>query len=64
MLSARQSAAQVAEDLTLEILSRQPTAEERRIIEGHFHSGAGSRREAAVDVAWALINSAEFLFRH
>ena len=27
-------------------------------------SGTASRREAAVDLVWALINSAEFLYRH
>ena len=48
----------------LAILSRFPTEEELKIVEAYFQSGKVSRREAAVDLAWALINSAEFLYRH
>ena len=32
--------------------------------EDYFQSGARKKREAAVDLAWALVNSAEFLYRH
>ncbi|HPA19298.1 MAG TPA: DUF1553 domain-containing protein [Verrucomicrobiae bacterium] len=46
------------------ILSRQPTAQEMRGVREYFESGKVSRQEAYVDLAWALINSAEFLFRH
>jgi hypothetical protein len=48
----------------LAILSRFPTEEELRIVEAYSNSGVGNAREAAVDLAWALINSAEFLYRH
>ncbi len=48
----------------LTILSRFPTEEELKIVEAYFQSDKVSRREAAVDLAWALINSAEFLYRH
>jgi hypothetical protein len=48
----------------LGILSRFPTAEELKIAQDYFQSGDLSRREAAVDLVWALINSAEFLYRH
>jgi hypothetical protein len=46
----------------LGILSRFPTPEEQKIVEAHFQSTG--RREAAIDLAWALVNSPEFLYRH
>ena len=49
--------------LYLTILSRFPTDEELKTVAEYVQS-APSRREAAVDLAWALINSAEFLYRH
>lgn len=46
--------------LYLAILSRRPSDAERR-----FHEeAAAARREVWEDLAWALINSAEFLHRH
>ncbi len=44
----------------LGILSRFPSAEEVNIAETYFQSGNVNRRQAAVDLAWALINSASF----
>lgn len=54
---------EVVETLYLTILSRFPTDEEWKTVTEYAQS-ASSRREAAVDLAWALINSAEFLYRH
>ena len=48
----------------LTILSRFPTNEEVKVVEAYFKSNRGNRRVVAVDLAWALINSAEFLYRH
>ncbi|MGB9455317.1 MAG: DUF1553 domain-containing protein [Bryobacteraceae bacterium] len=48
----------------LTILSRYPTDEEWRTVVAHSQSGAARGRAAAVDLAWGLINSAEFLYRH
>jgi hypothetical protein len=48
----------------LGILSRFPTNEELKIAEEYFQSSKVGRREAAVDLVWSLINSAEFLYRH
>ncbi|MFZ5829488.1 MAG: DUF1553 domain-containing protein [Planctomycetota bacterium] len=51
------------EDLYLTILSRRPTSEEVKITLKHVIDSK-SRRDAAIDIAWALINSTEFLYRH
>jgi hypothetical protein len=48
----------------LSILSRFPTENELQMAVGHFPAGGGDNRAAALDVAWALINSKEFFCRH
>jgi hypothetical protein len=48
----------------LAILSRFPTENELQIAAGHFPTDGTDNRAAALDVAWALINSKEFLYRH
>jgi len=48
-----------AELLYLAILSRRPTPEELAIVEGACWS-----QEGAKEIAWALMNTDEFLFRH
>ena len=48
--------------LYLTILSRTPSAEERAIAKQRLQSGP--RRDAVTDLAWAMINSTEFLYRH
>jgi hypothetical protein len=48
----------------LAVLSRFPTDEELRVASGYFQSFPGNKWPAAVDLAWALINSAEFQYRH
>ena len=53
-----------AKQLYLSILSRYPTEAELNAILVYVNSGGGNRRQAAVDVAWALMNSAEFVYRH
>ncbi len=62
LVKARQPAEVVAE-LYLTILSRRPTGEELEAVADYVRS-ASSKREAVVDLTWALINSAEFLYRH
>lgn len=52
------------EGLYLTILSRLPTDEELKTVAVYLQSGGANRWPAVVDVAWALINSAEFLYRH
>ena len=53
----------IATGMYLGILSRFPTAAELKTAQDYFQSGIG-KRQAAVDLAWALMNSAEFLYRH
>mgnify|MGYP005840017871 CR=1 FL=1 len=57
------SPVELVDELYLTILSRYPTKDELKTI-GEYVQSAASRREAVVDLAWALINSAEFLYRH
>ena len=54
---------EVVTALYLTILSRFPTEDELKTVAEYVQS-ASSKREAGVDIAWALINSAEFLYRH
>ena len=61
--SSNRPPAEIAAGMYLGILSRFPTAAETRTAEEYFQSGIG-KRQAAVDLAWALINSTEFLYRH
>jgi hypothetical protein len=54
----------IVTELYLTILSRFPTEQELRVAAEYVRSGNVSPREAAVDLAWALINSPESLYRH
>ncbi len=55
---------EIAENLYLTILSRYPTADEWQAIARYAQGGKQAGREVAADLAWALINSTEFLYRH
>ncbi|MHC4312006.1 MAG: DUF1553 domain-containing protein [Planctomycetota bacterium] len=55
---------QLATRFYLTILSRFPTNEEVKIVEEYSRSQRNNKRIVAIDLAWALINSAEFLYRH
>jgi hypothetical protein len=50
--------------LYLMILSRYPTPEELQIVGEYSQGGKAKGRETVMDLAWSLINSAEFLYRH
>jgi hypothetical protein len=54
---------EIARELYLTILSRQPTSEELKTV-AEYVGAAKSKRDAALDIAWALINTSEFLYRH
>ena len=50
--------------LYLTILSRPPTPGEWDAVAAYFRSSGIPGRDATVDLAWALINTAEFQYRH
>jgi len=55
---------EIVAGLYLMILSRFPTEEEFKVALAYSTSGSMKEREAVADIAWALINSPEFLYRH
>jgi hypothetical protein len=63
LIQAAGSIRQMATRLYLTILSRFPTEREVAIVEAYAQA-AGNRRATGVDLAWALVNSIEFQFRH
>ena len=64
IVASRRNPAVIAEQLYLTILSRKPTDAELKTVADYMRSTKLKRNEAAIDVAWALINSPEFLYRH
>jgi len=48
----------------LAILARDPTPAELSIAKAYVSKQGRDKRQAVLDLAWALINSKEFLFRH
>lgn len=54
----------IAERLYLTILSRFPTQAEIQAVEEYGKTGVSRGRDMWIDLAWALINSPEFLLRH
>jgi hypothetical protein len=50
--------------LYLTVLSRYPSDDEWKLVVAHSVSGGVRGQAAVVDLAWALINSTEFLYRH
>jgi hypothetical protein len=57
-------AGELINTLYLTILSRFPTGEELGVVRGYSQAAGANRRGVAQDLAWALINSAEFCYRH
>lgn len=64
MVSAGGSPREIAERLYLTILSRFPTDADVRAVEAYAKTGVTQGRDVWLDLAWALINSPEFLLRH
>jgi len=61
---ARGKPPELVKRLYLTILSRFPTQKELQAVLAQMQGRQAQRRNAAMDVAWALINSTEFLYRH
>ncbi len=64
MALARRDRRRLIRGMYVSILSREPTLEELAAVEAYFGAGGIGERQAAQDLAWALINSKEFLYRH
>jgi hypothetical protein len=64
LAGSRDNPRETIDRLYLSILSRPPSDAERISIREYLQSGSVKGREAMVDLAWALINSSEFLHRH
>lgn len=64
LLTSKAEPAKIATDLYLAILSRHPTADELKVVEAYVQSPNVKGNEGLLDIAWALLNSSEFLCRH
>ena len=64
MEAGRRNPMSAVAELYLTILSRFPTEEEVDVLRNYVESGKANGPEILVDLAWALINSTEFLYRH
>jgi hypothetical protein len=54
----------LTEELYLTFFARFPTAAETTVALNHLKAHAATRRQSAEDLAWAMLNSTEFLFNH
>jgi len=62
--AVRAAPGKILEVLYLTILSRFPTAEEVKVVMAYGKSTKYKSRQEWIDIAWALFNSPEFLYRH
>jgi len=63
MLRSSRDSREAVTRLYLTVLSRLPTAEELQTLRAYAES-AETKTEVPADLAWALVNSPEFLYRH
>jgi hypothetical protein len=64
MQTSKGNRRKVINSMYITVLSRYPTQAETVAAEGYFQSSGLRPYQAAADMAWALINSKEFLYRH
>ena len=62
--AARGNRAELIRGVYLTLLSRYPTPAEQAAAEKYWQTPGLGSGDAATDLAWALINTAEFLYRH
>jgi hypothetical protein len=55
---------EIVDELYALVYARKPTAEEREVCARLFADKGATRRQAAEDVLWALLNTPEFLFKN
>lgn len=63
-IAAGQDRAELIRGFYLTLLSRYPTDAELAAAEGYWQRPGIGAENARIDLAWALINSMEFLYRH
>lgn len=54
----------LVDELYLTYFARFPNETEKKVCVGHLQKRAASRRAAVEDLAWAMLNSTEFVFNH
>ncbi len=64
LLQSKAPPRDIVSGLYLLVLSRYPTEAEWKSVAEHMKTGERTQREALMDLSWALLNSAEFLFQH
>jgi hypothetical protein len=62
--TAWKPASKALTDMYLTILSRYPTPEETEAVQTYVQTSGLNRRDVAVDVVWALLNTKEFIYKH
>ncbi len=62
LLDAKKSDAEIIDELYLAALSRPATAAERQQVTDYLSRNKTTRAQAVQDLAWALLNTKEFLF--
>jgi hypothetical protein len=62
--AAKGNRTELIKNIYLAILSRYPTKSESETAEKYFQSEGMNRKASIEDLAWALINTKEFLYRH
>jgi len=62
--AAKGNRTEIVRSTYLLLLSRYPTTPETAAAENYFKNGGVGPKQGADDLAWALINSKEFLYRH
>jgi hypothetical protein len=63
-LNVHKEVGPLAEELYVSVLTRMPTAEERKEVADYLARRHADRLAALQDLAWALLTSAEFRFNH
>jgi len=64
LMQGRTDPRDMVSTLYLAILSRYPSEDELKTVGAYLQQGAANRRGAGLDIAWALLNTAEFRYRH
>jgi hypothetical protein len=63
LLASKKPDEEIILELYLGTLSREPSGAEKQAASSHL-AGGRDRRKSLEDLAWALVNAKEFLFRH